>query len=821
MTGGTKGFAARLTVFALLILVALPLLGRGVTAHAAEGSGAWGASLPEYAKVKAYDLVQKGKVDNTGTEDCYEGFQKLLDLAKKYTDDTVCVEIDIPNGEYVLKRGLKIYSNTRIICGDDVKIYRCFNGGAILSTAPASAYGYDGARNILIQGGTWDGNAANYGNVTTFSNIRIGHAKNILFRDMNIINNKNGHHIEIGGASGITIDGCTFSGYYGTLMKEAIQLDVMNSESLFAGYSPFDDTACDNVIIRGCGFYDIPRAVGSHSAVAGCYYTNVTIADNTFSGVTNYALFLYNYRRCTIRNNTFSNCGAGILFNHMTDEDFRHFFPSVTGVSGSASRIDRNTDTVIEGNTIDTVVTSLQSFPFAIKLYGANVSATSNYPAADYYMSNIDIRDNKITSAYCGLILNDVYGVTVTGNEIEGKADGAGGYLISANWCYDSSFKNNTLSEGVKSGFCAQNSAGLTAEGNTIRSCGDVAMLLSAVSDSTVGKSGFTDCGLGGVKIDDASSSITLSGNVIRGGNYAVKVDSSGGGKDIKIKNNDISASEVGVTFANGGMAYLVGNSFEAVGRKISAETVGQVTLSKPRSFYVEEVTSDNIKLTWTAVGEADGINVYRKRAGGEYALIATGDSGSIFLDEMLDPGTNYVYKVVPFLIINDESAENTPSDELAARTKVSLDDVQIICAEQAGFTGRPIEPSFGVSYGGRELIPGVDYEYSYADNLGAGTATLTVTGRGNFIGTQTVGFVIALDAVPLAQTAPKISGLAGMEEKKHCEVTVERQPEELLAVSDEIVNPIQRQLDALTIDQPVKITASESVWGGSGYIYF
>lgn len=820
----TKRINDPVKIVTALFLLTLAVLsgGFGITAHAADGSGAWGASLPEYVKVKSFDLVDNGKADSSGRKDCYSVFQKLLDKAKKYSDrNDICIEIYIPSGNYTLKRGLKIYSNTRIICDDDVTISRCFNGGAIISTAPTSAYGYNGAHNILIQGGTWDGNAANFGNVSSFSNIRIGHASNVLLRGMNIINNKNGHHIEIGGANGITIDGCYFSGYYGDLMKEAIQLDVMNCEELFAGYSPFDDTACNNIMIRGCTFSDIPRAIGSHSAVTGVYYTNVTITDNTFNGITNYALFLYNYRKCTIRNNTFNYCGAAILFNHMSDESFRHFFPSVSGVGASAANIDRDTDTIIEGNIIDTVVTSLQPFPFAIQLYGASVSATSNYPAADYYMSNIDIRDNQITSAYCGLVLNDVYNVKVSGNSITGKADGAGGYLISANWCYDSTFKNNTLAEGVKSGFCAANSARITAEGNTVRNCGDVGLLVSADNDITISKNGFSDNTLGGVKIDNASSAVTVAGSVIKGGNYAVKVNSSGsGGKDIKIKNNDISEAQVGITCSKGGMAYLVGNSFEAVGRKVAAETDGQVTLSKPRSFIAQEITDANITLTWKSVSEADGINVYRKKAGEEYALIATGDGGTLFNDVTLEPGTNYVYLVVPYIVIDDLPVDNTPSDELAARTKISLDNVHIDCVPFAGFTAKPVEPSFDVSYDGRELVPGVDYEYCYADNIYAGKASLIVTGLGDYIGSQSVTFEITLDAAPLAETAPKTSGIVGMTEKRRYEVTIERKPDEVLAVSDRVVNPIQREIDALTIDQPYNVKIRESVWGTSGYIY-
>lgn len=46
---------------------------------------------------------------------------------------------------------------------------------------------------------------------------------------MHVKNNENGHHMEIGGAADVTIEGCTFTGYTGYRKKEAIQLDCMNN----------------------------------------------------------------------------------------------------------------------------------------------------------------------------------------------------------------------------------------------------------------------------------------------------------------------------------------------------------------------------------------------------------------------------------------------------------------------------------------------------------------------------------------------------------------------------------------------------------------
>ena len=51
-------------------------------------------------------------------------------------------------------------------------------------------------------------------------------------------------------------------------------------------------------------------------------------------------------------------------------------------------------------------------------------------------------------------------------------------------------------------------------------------------------------------------------------------------------------------------------------------------------------------------------------------------------------------------------------------------------------YTGSPIEPVHTVTYNGTVLTAGTDYTVSYANNNGPGTATLTVTGTGQYAGT-------------------------------------------------------------------------------------
>lgn len=63
--------------------------------------------------------------------------------------------------------------------------------------------------------------------------------------------------------------------------------------------------------------------------------------------------------------------------------------------------------------------------------------------------------------------------------------------------------------------------------------------------------------------------------------------------------------------------------------------------------------------------------------------------------------------------------------------------------APSYAYTGKAITPGVVVETGSRTLVQGTDYTVSYANNVNAGTATITVTGIGRYSGTQTANFVI------------------------------------------------------------------------------
>ena len=72
------------------------------------------------------------------------------------------------------------------------------------------------------------------------------------------------------------------------------------------------------------------------------------------------------------------------------------------------------------------------------------------------------------------------------------------------------------------------------------------------------------------------------------------------------------------------------------------------------------------------------------------------------------------------------------------------LDESAVVLeADTIEYTGEAIVPVVTVNDGEVSLVEGTDYDVTYSDNVNAGTATVTVTAKGNYSGTVTLNFVI------------------------------------------------------------------------------
>ncbi len=78
-----------------------------------------------------------------------------------------------------------------------------------------------------------------------------------------------------------------------------------------------------------------------------------------------------------------------------------------------------------------------------------------------------------------------------------------------------------------------------------------------------------------------------------------------------------------------------------------------------------------------------------------------------------------------------------------SSNQKISISACAISMNKNFTYTGSAITPSVTVSFNGNQLVKGTDYTVSYSNNLRPGTATATITGKGNYTGSATVNFTI------------------------------------------------------------------------------
>ena len=88
-----------------------------------------------------------------------------------------------------------------------------------------------------------------------------------------------------------------------------------------------------------------------------------------------------------------------------------------------------------------------------------------------------------------------------------------------------------------------------------------------------------------------------------------------------------------------------------------------------------------------------------------------------------------------------------------------SISDADIAAIPDQPYTGSAVEPAVALSLGKSDLEEGTDYVVEYADNVEPGTATVSVTGTGNYAGTATASFRIVAANVPMYRLYNQWSG--------------------------------------------------------------
>lgn len=404
----------------------------------------------KYKKVITINAVDKFGADKTGRKNTSSQLQKALDHARDNASDTVQVKVVIPAGNYLVNKTLFVYSNTYISMKGAVLKKAASTGGCLLRNAqPRKLGGYRDARNIIIEGGCFDGNVgANYQN---FCNVRFGHMNNLMLKNVSFKSNLNAHHLELGGVKDVTITGCDFSDYRGTYIKEAIQFDIMNNANVFSGFEPFDDATCENVVVRGNTFRNVMRGIGSHSATLGKYYKDFIIENNTFNNITDCAILMQSYKNITVSGNNMNNVGSGIIVRNMSPSDSNagYYDP----VDSGDPKLNNDLNTVIKNNTITAKVTKTRPSPVGIQLFGKLI-ATGSGRDFDHQVEGVRITNNNLKTPGTCIEMNDVTGIKVDSNKLSYTgASGRDFDLINVMDSSETLFSGNTAVDHADGSF--------------------------------------------------------------------------------------------------------------------------------------------------------------------------------------------------------------------------------------------------------------------------------------------------------------------------------------------------------------------------------
>lgn len=582
-----RRIAALVTTLLLVITVIPEGFSTAVTAAAeAADTAVTGACFDTGSmKTVTYNVVDDFGADNTGNAMTEKQIQQALDTAQENSQQGVFTKVVIPKGTYLLSSALVVYSDTWIFCDEGVEIKRCVSRGPMLMCDNNGIGGYDGVKNVIVEGGIWNGNTDQWPNAADFSNIRFAHCRNILLKDMHVKNNENGHHVEIGGAADVTIEGCTFTGYTGYRKKEAIQLDCMNNSRVFAGYAPFDDTSCENVVIKNNLFSGICRGLGSHSATLGIYYTDILIEGNVFENLDDMAMIMYNYKNCTITNNTITNCASGIEFKAMSSLPNNNFNPPVVkSMEELVDGIDDDANSVISSNTISVSGNDEYGLTSGIRLTGYEIKDNGVIPDYNYCVAGVKIVENRIESNGTTITLNDAENCSIESNILVTKQDGVN-YKekngINLNECNGIKITDNFIAGSARNGASVTDSSGNTFENNTIENVGMNGInIYNGSENNIVSSNSVNSAKKHGVAVSANSSAVIKSNSISKAGDTGILIYNGSKGE---CSGNEVKkAAGHGIVFSKKASGKATSNTVSGAGKHgvLVTDHCGSVTLS-------------------------------------------------------------------------------------------------------------------------------------------------------------------------------------------------------------------------------------------------
>lgn len=189
-----------------------------------------------------------------------------------------------------------------------------------------SGFGYNGRSDYIFKDFSIDlrGDIAKYSR----SAMIFGRSSNVIIENVGFINGKNSHRIECNSQSDFHIKNCIFANTLVTdeSSHEEINIDF-NSEKSFPAFGKWDYSACKNIIISSCFFYNVQSGVGSHSYNFR-KHENIVIIDCSFFNISKAAIRFQSFNNSVIEKCRFEHVSgySVILLDSCWNRMFDNYF---------------------------------------------------------------------------------------------------------------------------------------------------------------------------------------------------------------------------------------------------------------------------------------------------------------------------------------------------------------------------------------------------------------------------------------------------------------------------------------------------------------
>lgn len=387
--------------------------------------------------VKDFGAVGDGKTDDS----------KAINDVFKMASSKGFLYVHFPPGKYKVNESIRPFSNTYITgYGATIGRYSQHNNTLLSLVHPGVvATGYNGVRNVTIEGLTFEGNAHLY--TGSFTGLTAAHANGLHILKCTFKNVRDWHFIDLPGSKNIFIEKCKFLGMEAKKERfytEAIQLDcavkTAYGSSKTVPSQNYDGTTTRDVTVDGCYFgassdMPAPRAgIGAHSAITGKFYINITVKNCIFTGLNYYGVKTMKWRWSKIYNNHFINCHGGVYVAPIPDG-------SLYDLSGNTKTPDTGRDILVEGNTFT----------------GMRQKAIYVLGRKDAYFKDVVLTNNNVTSTNDkkkGVYLRYANGVTINGHRSKGTGSQAIYAEFSKNITINGGDIRSTKTDGIKFSSC-------------------------------------------------------------------------------------------------------------------------------------------------------------------------------------------------------------------------------------------------------------------------------------------------------------------------------------------------------------------------------